>query len=513
MGELKKLYRESSHYFGARFGLMLLGFVSFPLFTRVFSVSEYGIMSLVLNTLMVLTALSKLGMQNAVQRFYPDYADSSDPSAFQRYYSTLFLGAGLTSGLCMVLYVGTVYLLPSSVVRPSLRSLLVFSSLLIVVRTLRSMQGNLWQVERKTVVWNTSEIVNKAGVIGSVILLLVLWQRGLNSLFLGTIVFEAIVVLAFVPSLLKRHLLSIQAFDSKFFRTSIAFSVPLMWAELAWMALDTGDRYLIEHFLGLQAVGYYAAAYGVANHVQDLVTVPLSFALFPICLKIWSTKGEQETAAFLSQSLERFVLGATCIVCTFTVVSRDLIILLASQKYADAHRLLPWLVCGLVISGGQVFLKPGLLIHKKVFKFLSVTAYAALINIGLNVLLLPRMGVQAAAIATLASYAAWVAMMAKESLAVLPFRINLRAVLRYLAVGAATVLLVSRLQIETPLLSVLIKGTTTVVAFLAILWAIDKQFRDLVRSACRWAVLSRRHNAEATAPVVVETVSVGEQNN
>jgi len=260
MAELKKLFWESSHYFGGRLGLILLGFISFPLFTRVFSVSEYGTMSLVLNTIMVLTAVSKLGMQNAVQRFYPEYANSPDPSAFQRYYSTLFFGSGLVSGLCVVLYVGTAYLLPSSVVRPSLRTLLTFSSLLIVIRTLRSMQGNLWQVERKTVLWNISEIVNRGGALGSIILLLVLWQRGLNSFFLGTVLFEGIVVLAFVPSLLKRNLLSTRAFDTKFFRTTIAFSFPLMSAELAWLALDTGDRYLIEHFLGLQAVGYYAAA-------------------------------------------------------------------------------------------------------------------------------------------------------------------------------------------------------------------------------------------------------------
>jgi len=524
MAELKKLYWESSHYFGARLGLMFLGFVSFPLFTRVFSVSEYGIMSLVLNTLMVLTAVSKLGMQNAVQRFYPEYANSPDPSAFQRYYSTLFFGSGLISVLCMVLYVGTVYLLPSSVVRPSLRTLLAMSSLLIIIRTLRSMQGNLWQVERKTVWWNISEIVNKGGAIGSIILLLVLWQRGLNSFFLGTVIFEGIIVLAFVPSLLKRNLLAPHAFDAKFFRTTVAFSVPLMSAELAWMALDTGDRYLIQHFLGLQAVGYYAAAYGVAYHVQDLVTVPLSFALFPICLKIWSTKGEKETAAFLSQSLDRFVLAAVCIVCTFTVVSHDLIVVLASHKYEAAHRLLPWLVCGLVTSAGQIFLKPGLLIHKKVFKFASVTGYAAIINVGLNVLMLPRMGVEAAAIATLVSYAAWVAMMARESLAVLPFRINVLAFLRYVTVGAATVFVASRLQIGIPLLSVLIKGTATIVVYLAMLWTIDAQFRALVRSGCRWAARPKQASSQvavsmaterfqAAGTVAAEEVSVSVQND
>jgi O-antigen/teichoic acid export membrane protein len=168
------------------------------------------------------------------------------------------------------------------------------------------------------------------------------------------------------------------------------------------------------------------------------------------------------------------------------VVSRDLIVLLASHKYESAHVLLPWLVSGLVLSAGQIFFKPGLLVHKKVFKVARVTFYAAVVNIVLNVLLLPRIGVKGAAIATLLSYVAWIAMMARESLAVLHFHVDYNSFAKYLIAGVTTVFVASRIQVPTLIFSILAKGTVSLVVYVAILWGIDAQFRTLMRSGIKW---------------------------
>jgi O-antigen/teichoic acid export membrane protein len=140
----------------------------------------------------------------------------------------------------------------------------------------------------------------------------------------------------------------------------------------------------------------------------------------------------------------------------------------------------------LVISAGQIFFKPGLLVHKKVFKVARVTFSAAVINILLNVLLLPRIGVKGAAIATLLSYVAWILMMAKESLAVLHFGLEFKAYAKYLLAGVAVVLLVSRIQVSAPIPSILIKGTVCLFMYAGILCIIHAQFRGLVRDGSKW---------------------------
>src|SRR5215471_16165508 len=95
MNPLKTLLRHSSHYFGGRVALMLLGFASFPIFTRVFSVAAYGVLNIIQNIVLLLTVLAKFGFQHSVQRYYPEYAGSTDPLAVRRYFATLFFGTGL----------------------------------------------------------------------------------------------------------------------------------------------------------------------------------------------------------------------------------------------------------------------------------------------------------------------------------------------------------------------------------------------------------------------------------
>ena len=70
----------------------LLGVLSFSLFTRILSVAEYGLLSLLLKIVGTFTVLAKLGMQQSVLRFYEEHTVDGDPNSLRCYYSTLFFG-------------------------------------------------------------------------------------------------------------------------------------------------------------------------------------------------------------------------------------------------------------------------------------------------------------------------------------------------------------------------------------------------------------------------------------
>src|SRR5437879_1214890 len=110
MSALKTLYRHSSHYLGGRVAVMLLGFISFPVFTRVFSVAEYGTINLITNTVLLLTVLSKFGFQHSVQRYYPEGKASTGPDVLRRYYSTLFYSTALLALTLSLLFVASLFL-------------------------------------------------------------------------------------------------------------------------------------------------------------------------------------------------------------------------------------------------------------------------------------------------------------------------------------------------------------------------------------------------------------------
>ena len=84
--ELRRLALQSSHYLAGFVASLAVGFVSFPIFTRVLSVSEYGIMDLGQRFLLMLTIMSKLGLQNASLRFYNREEFAKNPTSAHRYY-------------------------------------------------------------------------------------------------------------------------------------------------------------------------------------------------------------------------------------------------------------------------------------------------------------------------------------------------------------------------------------------------------------------------------------------
>jgi O-antigen/teichoic acid export membrane protein len=483
MSALKTLYKHSSHYLGGRVAVMVLGFVSFPVFTRVFSVSDYGVMNLIINSVLLLTVISKFGFQHAVQRYYPECANSPDPDALPRYYSTLFFGTGAISIVLCSLFLVSVPLGSAKFLGITATGALTLACALVTIRALRSMQNNLMQMENKTKLFNGVDILQKATVITVICLLLFFWKKSIFAFILGMVVVEALVLVQYMPVLKKRGLLSPRKIDFRFFREAIAFSFPLMTAEIAWVVLDSGDRFFIQHYLGAQALGFYAAAYGIATYLQDILMAPLQLALFPICMKVWASEGKKATQEFLSRSLDQFMLIAVGVVSVAIVTSRDVVVLLASKKFAQAHALLPYLVIGLVLSAVTIFFRPGLLIHKKASKIATATLGASILNIVLNILLLPKIGLVGAAIATTISYAAIVVFLAYQSLGVLPFKIETIALARYVAIGICVTWLGTLVHMASPVLKALSRGLFIMSSYALILWLTDARVRTWTRQA------------------------------
>jgi O-antigen/teichoic acid export membrane protein len=488
MSALKTLYRHSSHYLGGRLVVMLLGFISFPVFTRVFSVAEYGVINLITNTVLLLTVLSKFGFQHSVQRYYPDGESATSADTLRRYYSTLFYSTALLALTLTLLFITALLLGVGHFMGITAGGTLLLACSLIMIRSLRSMQMNLMQMENKTRLFNGMDILQKALTIGVICALLFFWQKTIFAFFLGLVIVEGIILLQYLPVLGRRQLLSPSMFDVSFLRTAAAFSLPLMAAEISWFVLDSGDRFFIQHYLGAQALGFYAAAYGIAIYLQDVLMAPLQMALFPICMRVWNTEGKKALQDFLSRSLDQFILVAVAIVCVAIVTSRDVIVLLASRKFQQAHTLLPFLVVGLVLSAVTIYFRPGLMIHKRATKIAAATFYAGFLNVVLNVILLPRIGLVGAAIATTVSYAGIVVFLAYQSLRVLPYKLELVSFARYAITGAAVAWLVTQLPVEAPLLSAIAKGSLILVLYAAILFAIDQRVRELLTSI--WTALS-----------------------
>jgi O-antigen/teichoic acid export membrane protein len=459
------MVHHAGHYLTGRVGLMLLGFASFPLLTRLLSVQQYGELSLLLKIALLCTVLGKCGLQNAAIRFLPeceaDHQDRRQVCIATLIATSAFMAFVIALLTWMILHLN-IWNLSSKVV-----GLVNIALILVFIRSIQPTLSGLLRAERRTILFNVCELLGKSLGIGFSVGALLWVTLDLRYYIAGLVIAEASVISGILIWYAQQGCLKISKIDFTFARRSLLFSVPLIAYELASVVLDSGDRILISHYLGLEQLGYYSAAYSIATYAEQVILMPINLAIFPIYMKIWVEKGEFATAEFLSKALDLFIIFASGVSVLVLLTSHDLVMVLASKKFETAHTLLPVLVAGLLIYAVHIFFNAPLLIFNRSFVLAAVTSICCLVNIGINMVLLPILGIMGAAIATLVSYICLVVGMAVVSRRYLTFPIPVRHVLTSIALIPFVYFACHAIAASGPILNIVCKSSLSFVLFSA----------------------------------------------
>jgi O-antigen/teichoic acid export membrane protein len=148
------------------------------------------------------------------------------------------------------------------------------------------------------------------------------------------------------------------------------------------------------------------------------------------------------------------------------------------------------------VYGANVFVAAGLLIHKRTRQMSGMLVIAAALNIGLNCLLLPRMGLMGGALATLISYLVCIAMLATASNLVLPLHTDLLSCTKYLFCGVLAWLVGSRITAPTALGELIVKSAAVFAVYLGSLYLLDERTRGAVQWILQWVKKSSPHRLD-----------------
>jgi O-antigen/teichoic acid export membrane protein len=327
----------------------------------------------------------------------------------------------------------------------------------------------------------------RGATIALVCALMPLAGRTAYTYLAGVILVETVLVVGLTLALIRRNLLGPACFDRAFFRAGVIYGLPLVVYELAFAILASADRFLVRHYLGADALGLYSVANTLAQNANELLVMPLGLAILPIYMRIWNTEGAERTTAFLTTTLDLFLLAAAGLFAIVAAAAHPLVVLLASAKYAGVERLIPMLLGGLLIYATYIFVAAGLLIHKKTLQMAGYLLVAVAVNIALNCLLLPYWGLTGSAVATLLSYALCILLLACASRRLMPLHLTFRS----LSVYAGTALLAwfagSRIAMNSPFPDLLARCTVTLCIYFAGLYLLDQRVRGSSRQVAQWA--------------------------
>jgi O-antigen/teichoic acid export membrane protein len=407
---IKRLLVQSSHYSIASVLTMLAGLITFPILTRIFSVAEYGLMNLIGATLSVAVAFGKVGIQHSIIRYESEIRAGKGRYTLHQFYSTTMLGMFATSVVVMLAIAVGAQLVPDRWLSDGrLRELFGVASVLVVSQVVDSVLVNFLRAEQETTTLMKYQVLKKYVGITIILGTLLLVTRSLTAFYSASIVSEGLAVVLLGRFLFRpgrRPAPRPALFSRDLYGELVRFGIPMMIGyEISGIVLQVGDRYVIDGKIGPEQLGLYSAAYNLCQYVGGAFINPVTQAVTPIYMRLWDQKGRDETAAFIERSLRTFALLGAPLIAGVAAVGPELLPSLASEKYASGGLVLPWVIAGMALDGANPMLGAGLFIHRKTRVIMIIVVGAALLNIALNLVLIPRIGILGAAVATLISYA------------------------------------------------------------------------------------------------------------
>jgi O-antigen/teichoic acid export membrane protein len=177
-------------------------------------------------------------------------------------------------------------------------------------------------------------------------------------------------------------------------------SIPLIVHSISALVLSRFDQILIDHFVGRSATGVYSLAYRIGD-----VSTMLWFAANSVWV-VWFYKHMKDGEYLLiRQRASQYVLSFASITALLMIVGPTILRILAPEAYWPASNLVPVVMLGGFFTVLYSIYANVEFYQKKTGYTPVATAFAAGVNIILNIILLPRFGYQIAAWTTVASYA------------------------------------------------------------------------------------------------------------
>lgn len=378
----KRLLKNTLIYFIGTFGSKLLIFFLLPLYSQYLSLEEYGTVNLITNIVPLIGPIFTLQISECVFRFLCD-CDGIENK--KKYVSNSFFI--LTIGMLFFLFL----YIPLSMIT-DIRYRNIFMLYFIF-----NYLGIYFQQILRGFHMNIDYVVT--GVISTLV------QLVLNILLIRYIYEESILISMLASSIL----ITLYAFirlnlfnyiDSGYIsvetiKEMINYTLPLVPNQISWWLNGTAGLYILKYYYGDAGVGIVS----FASKFPSIITVVNN-----IFLLAWSENtiyeyNTPDISNYYTKNLERFtniLLVFTALVLPATKIYFSLGI---SETYNESLNLIPLLAISVVFSAIASFNGALYTASKRTMGALSTTIVAAIINITIALIFVPKYGVYGYALA------------------------------------------------------------------------------------------------------------------
>ncbi len=427
-GYLRRLATTGAAYTAASVISKLIAVALLPLYTHYLTPADYGAAEVIFAAVVAASIIVRFGTVEALLRFY--YKDDEDPA---RVVSSAFAALfWLATAAALIALPFAKPLSEALLDRPAPELVRIAIGGLWVL-TLYEYLLTLFRLEERARAYFVTTILNVLAAIGLTVVLVVGAGEGARGLLLGSYASGAAFVLGLI--FIHRRRLSL-FFDRQLLRRLMRFGLPTMPAELSLYLLNFVDRIIIVRSAGLAEAGLYSLAVKFAQGVNVLVR-GFQLAWPPLA---YSIRDDDEARTAYAAIVTWFIAACAFVVAGMWLFSRWFARILAAPEFFDSYEAV-----GLIATAVTLYALYMVLVvilgrtGRTEFNF-PATIAALVVNVALNLALVPPLGIVGAGLALVASYVVVVGLMYVLTQRLFPVPYEWGRMARVVLVTAAVVL-------------------------------------------------------------------------
>lgn len=371
-----------------------ISFITVPIFTRIMTPDQYGLFSVYLSWMSVLTILGGMDFHTCVYinglAKMEDEKEKDDLAV-----SLLDLSFLITAGWLMIYWI-------AKDIANQYMEMTTPMVLLMFLEVFFIPAVNLWSTKqrytyqyKKLIAWTLGQVLLNAG-FGILFVLLAQEEfqaiARVSSIALVQVVFGAFLIIWFVLRAKK-------IFTTKYWKHAMRLHIPLLPHKLSLTVLGSVDRIMISNIVGASYTAIYSVAYS-ASMVINLIKLSISDALTPWIYE--SIKNKNYEA--IRKNTIYVMLLILAMVFLFVLFAPEIMWIVGSKEYREAIYVIPPVAASVFFTFLYNLFSSVEFYYEETKKTMYASLVAAVLNVVLNLIFINMFGYLAAGYTTLACY-------------------------------------------------------------------------------------------------------------
>lgn len=385
-----KLFSNTIIFAIGSFSSKILVFLMIGLYTRALSKAEYGSVDLITQLENLILPIVTLSISEAVIRFGLDKAYRK-----KNVFSTAAIVA--IGGIAVF----TVFM-PLVLKIKYVQGFEDLFYIYLITASIKLVFSEFVRSRELVKLYAFNGLLTTATMIALNIIFLINLKLGISG-YLSAIILSDLISSVFLFFVAKIYnYFSFKSFDKDIAKGMLKYAIPLIPTTIMWWITSVSDRFLVEHYLGADANGLYTVAYKIPTIITTIYTM-FNQAWNMSAITEHENKGRSRfyKNVFDINTSVLYVLAAGILLFLIPLIQ-----ILIGPSFYNSYLYSPILVVTTVFTCMCQFLGGIYIAAKKTVHSFVTSAFAGGINIILNIILIPRIGINGASLATLISYMA-----------------------------------------------------------------------------------------------------------